>query len=539
MASVRKLGARWARHLLRVEKTRGAQESDDAYLERVLSGKRARAVREVLRLRERRKARRLVRKRLPELAARDVRLLDTEQVVAQLLARAPALSERLALLHDVLVAGGYESAELMAAQLEPALRKAAPQLRMRAAPILARVFMATGAPARALALFRELAGGQALDHPLRQALELELGERAQPRFKADGALSSFLADAALRRGSSAEVLASVIGSPWSVLLNPELELVLHNAARMARSDSVLALNRFLARYRLGRLTLAIARDANWLSRVRFAESAPARGTERVSVIMSAHNARATIGYAIDSIMAQSYSALELLVADDASTDGTYAFVAERYAREPRVRLFRARENQGTYNTRNQLMAESRGDLITFQDADDFALPTRIASQVRALGKEGRVAAISEWLRVREDGEVAFFPNGRAARLSIVSLMATRAAFAAVGPYPSAKVGADLDIYRRIVRKFGGARVARSTAPLLFGLWSAQSLTRALPSLESGYRAPARRRYSELVFRQDLFAGAPLSDAALREELIQTGNYVTASELSAHVAAPGV
>jgi hypothetical protein len=105
---------------------------------------------------------------------------------------------------------------------------------------------------------------------------------------------------------------------------------------------------------------------------------------------------------------------------------------------------------------------------------------------------------------------------------------------AAGPYPSAKIGADLDVYRRIVRAHGGESVVRHHAPLLLGLWSEQSLTRSAQqqSLESGYRAPARRRYSELVFRQDLFGTPSLSAAALADELVRMDNYVAPSALLA-------
>jgi hypothetical protein len=86
-----------------------------------------------------------------------------------------------------------------------------------------------------------------------------------------------------------------------------------------------------------------------------------------------------------------------------------------------------------------------------------------------------------------------------------------------------------------LRTYGGERVVRHPLPLVLGLWSDQSLTRsdAQQSLESGYRAPARRRYSELVFRQDLFGSESLSHDALQEELVRMENYIAASTLLAH------
>jgi hypothetical protein len=540
----------FARQLLRLEKPRIAGESRDAYLARVLSGKRARAVRQFLHQRERQKAKRLARQRLPDLSkfcsradphastvvSQRVRKQEPEQILALLLERAPQLSDKLKLLHEVLTAGGYETAACFAAQLESEVLLASPALRAQAVPILTRVWMTTGEAQRALAFWTKAGSDLPADHPLRQALLVGLGRLDAPRFIASGAFLPYLACSALQQGHAEQVLDSLFASPSAILLNPELELLLHNALGAKEPHPLTALNRFFARHHLGRAEL-VSRpaSANWLSRLSFAPRAPVRAGPLVSVIMSARNARHTIAYAIDSILGQTYRSLELLIADDGSHDETYDFVLQHYAHDPRVRLFRSRENQGTYNARNQLIAEARGELITFQDADDLSLPTRIASQVRAIGRAGRVASIGEWLRVRPDGNIAFFPNGRAARLCMVSLMVTRCALSGVGPYPSAKIGADLDVYRRILRAHGGERVVRLPLPLALGLWSDQSLTRSQQqqSLESGYRAPARRRYSELVFRQDLFGSHSLSDAELHEELVAMDNYIEPSALLPH------
>jgi hypothetical protein len=525
-----------AQRLFRAQKPRRQGESRDAYVERVLSGKRAGALREFGLVREHRKAKRLVRKRLPPLSGLSASYTDDEAIVGALLARAPELSDQLTLLHDVLISGGFETASALAERIEGALRRASPVLRARGVPILTRVFMATGETRRAAKLWQEAGADLPAEHPLRQALLLGLGELSEPRFVVKGAVVPYIADAAIRAGQGEQVLAAVLDSPWTILLNPELDLLVHNALRQSGGAEPSALNRFLSRYRLGRAELT-PRPAseNWLSRLSFAPRTRVTRGPLVSVIMSARNARHTIAYAIDSILGQTYAALELLVSDDQSDDDTYAFVAQRYAHDARVRLFRSRQNQGTYNVRNQLLAQARGELITFQDADDLSLPTRIATQVRALSASGPVASISDWLRVHPDGSIAFFPNGRAARLSVVSLMATRHAFLTAGPYPSAKVGADLDIYRRILRAYGGERIVRHPMPLLLGLWSDQSVTRSQgqPSLESGYRSPARRRYSELLFRQDLLGSDILRGASLEDELVRMGNHVAASALIAH------
>jgi hypothetical protein len=104
----------------------------------------------------------------------------------------------------------------------------------------------------------------------------------------------------------------------------------------------------------------------------------------VSVVVPAFNAAATIGRTLRSALAQTYPAIEVIVVDDGSTDGTAGIVAEAAAGDPRVRLIRA-ERGGQAAARNRAIAESSGAFIAPLDADDLWDARKIALQVeRAL-----------------------------------------------------------------------------------------------------------------------------------------------------------
>jgi glycosyltransferase involved in cell wall biosynthesis len=87
----------------------------------------------------------------------------------------------------------------------------------------------------------------------------------------------------------------------------------------------------------------------------------------VSVVVPAYNSVATIGEALDSVLAQTVPPHEIVVVDDGSTDGTAAVVA-RYA--PGVRLVRQR-NAGVGGARNRGVRETTGHWLVFLDADDI------------------------------------------------------------------------------------------------------------------------------------------------------------------------
>lgn len=100
-------------------------------------------------------------------------------------------------------------------------------------------------------------------------------------------------------------------------------------------------------------------------------------TPLVSVILPAYNAQAYIAQAVTSVLAQDYANLELLVIDDGSTDGT----AEHPAlQDERIRVL-CQANAGPAAARNLGLAQARGDLIAFIDADDLWLPGKLTAQV--------------------------------------------------------------------------------------------------------------------------------------------------------------
>ena len=97
----------------------------------------------------------------------------------------------------------------------------------------------------------------------------------------------------------------------------------------------------------------------------------------VSAIIPAYNAAAFVGAAIDSALAQTHPACEIIVVDDGSSDDTSAIVA-RYAAP--VRLIR-QANAGPGAARNRAAREARGDWLAMLDADDTWLPHKLERQL--------------------------------------------------------------------------------------------------------------------------------------------------------------
>lgn len=88
-----------------------------------------------------------------------------------------------------------------------------------------------------------------------------------------------------------------------------------------------------------------------------------------SVIVTNYNYRDYVGAAVDSVLAQTRAAAQLIVMDDGSIDGSSAWLAERYGNDPRVTL-RCVENGGQLSAFVRGMEGVTGDVVCFLDADD-------------------------------------------------------------------------------------------------------------------------------------------------------------------------
>ncbi|WP_126446641.1 glycosyltransferase family 2 protein [Sulfuricystis multivorans] len=107
----------------------------------------------------------------------------------------------------------------------------------------------------------------------------------------------------------------------------------------------------------------------------------------VSVLMPVYNAERFVGQAIESILAQSFQDFEFIIIDDGSTDGTLAVLQRYAASDPRIRLI-SRENHGLVATLNEGIELAQGEWLARMDADDIALPNRLAHQLKCLAERG-------------------------------------------------------------------------------------------------------------------------------------------------------
>lgn len=123
----------------------------------------------------------------------------------------------------------------------------------------------------------------------------------------------------------------------------------------------------------------------------------------VSIVMPAHDAEAYISESISSVQRQTHQNWELLVIDDASHDQTVQIVEKFQATDDRIQLYPLPANQGAGFARNIGIKASKGDFISFLDADDMWKPEKLETQLKFMEENQAKVCYSSYDLVDEEG----------------------------------------------------------------------------------------------------------------------------------------
>ena len=101
----------------------------------------------------------------------------------------------------------------------------------------------------------------------------------------------------------------------------------------------------------------------------------------ISVMIPVYNREKYIQEAIDSVVAQDYRPLEIIVVDDGSTDRT-AEIINQY--DPKIVKYYYQDNAGIASARNTCFTHSSGEFLAWLDSDDYYLPGKLTAQMQYL-----------------------------------------------------------------------------------------------------------------------------------------------------------
>jgi teichuronic acid biosynthesis glycosyltransferase TuaG len=129
-----------------------------------------------------------------------------------------------------------------------------------------------------------------------------------------------------------------------------------------------------------------------------------REAVRVSVIVPVFNAEKTLQKAIESVLQQTFPAVELIVVDDCSTDASAAMVEAYADKDPRVKAIRQPSNAGVAAARNRGLDAASGTHIAFLDSDDWWAPRKLEMQLEQMRRSAAKVCYATYQRVDETGK---------------------------------------------------------------------------------------------------------------------------------------
>jgi glycosyltransferase involved in cell wall biosynthesis len=110
----------------------------------------------------------------------------------------------------------------------------------------------------------------------------------------------------------------------------------------------------------------------------------------VSIVIPSYNYGQFVSEAVESVLAQTYSPIEVIVVDDGSTDNTREVLIERFG--DRIRYI-YQENKGLPGARNTGIRNATGSFLAFLDADDLWLPTKLEKQMAVMSEKPEVGLV--------------------------------------------------------------------------------------------------------------------------------------------------
>ena len=169
----------------------------------------------------------------------------------------------------------------------------------------------------------------------------------------------------------------------------------------------------------------------------------------VSVLMTVHNVAPYLEAAITSVLAQSWRQLELIVVDDASTDGTWQLLQRLAQSDGRLCIRRLNANLGTYYAKNLALSLAEGRFVFFQDGDDLSHPERLRLGMQQLLQPGVLAVQGAYARVEFPSTRVLPVNGQLHKLGLITLGLRREVFDAIGVFNCTTKASDDEFFQRL------------------------------------------------------------------------------------------
>ena len=224
---------------------------------------------------------------------------------------------------------------------------------------------------------------------------------------------------------------------------------------------------------------------------------------KISILVPVYNAEKFVSVAIQSLLSQTWTNIEVIAVDDCSTDSSLTLLNDLAEKDSRLKVASNSENLGAYGTRNKALSLATGDFITVHDSDDWSHPQMLEIQMGAMMSDPRIkVTCSMMVRVHTDMKFVLRPqrnNLEYIHRSYPSVLIRKVDLDALGQWDGVSANADDEFVQRARVLWGKDSVKDilTGAPLSFFLVHENSLTQnkntSLNSLTFGIRQEYSRQ----------------------------------------------
>lgn len=237
-------------------------------------------------------------------------------------------------------------------------------------------------------------------------------------------------------------------------------------------------------------------------------------SELVTILTPVHNCERYIERSVKSLINQTYSNIEIICIDDASTDSTWKILCDIYndTEDKRMKLIRFNRNVGRYMADNYALSITSGKYVCINDADDFSINNRIEKSLEFLKEQetdivgGRIKVLDEEGRILKGKDLkrrrhyywAFQPpfnvnawlckNPYKHALFHPTMFLSRKVFDKIGGFDDTRIGGDVEFIARASLCF---RIRNSNEVFTLKTLRPESLTE---SPLTNITSPARQEY---------------------------------------------
>lgn len=125
----------------------------------------------------------------------------------------------------------------------------------------------------------------------------------------------------------------------------------------------------------------------------------------VSVIIPVYNCQKFLKHSVQSVLNQTYKNWELIIVDDASTDGSLSEARRLAEDNPKIKVFALPENKGVSACRNFAISKAQGRYLAFLDSDDLWAKNKLAAQLMFMQQKKAALSHTTYSFIDEKGRV--------------------------------------------------------------------------------------------------------------------------------------